>query len=122
MGEENYLTVSHTYLRCNYLGGAIVVITQTKAPNLPDATKTRFTPHEYRAIEETAEERHEYCNGEIIAISGGSEVHRAIACNLMSLPIDSDDRVVWWLAQSNQMILLTANRSMKGENSLFTSK
>ena len=39
--------------------------------------------HEYPAIEETAEERHEYCNGEIIAISGGSEVHRAIACNLL---------------------------------------
>jgi hypothetical protein len=52
-----------------------------------------------RAIEETAEERHEYCNGDVLAISGGSEVHRAIACNLMSLPIDSDDRVVWRLAQ-----------------------
>lgn len=36
----------------------------------------------------------------------------------MELPINSDDRVVWQLAQSNQMILLTANRSMKGENSL----
>ena len=60
-----------------------MVITQTNPPNLPDATKTRFTPDEYRAIEETAEERHEYCNGEILAISGGSEVHRAIACNLL---------------------------------------
>jgi hypothetical protein len=39
--------------------------------------------HEYRAIEETTEERHEYCNAEIIAISGASEVHRAIACNLL---------------------------------------
>ncbi len=39
----------------------------------------------------------------------------------MSRPSDSDDRVVWRLAQSNQMILLTANRSMKRENSLFTS-
>src|SRR4028118_1373095 len=121
LGEENYLTVSHNYLRSNYLGGAMVVITQTNPPNLPNATKTRFTPDEYRAIEETAEERHEYCNGEILAISGGSEVYRAIACNLMSLPINSDDRVVWRLAQSNQMILLTANRSMKGDNSLFTS-
>ncbi|WP_293297172.1 Uma2 family endonuclease [Microcoleus sp. PH2017_11_PCY_U_A] len=36
-----------------------------------------------RAIEETAEERHEYCNGEIIAMPGGSEVHSAIACNLL---------------------------------------
>nr|WP_204102850.1 ACP S-malonyltransferase [Spirulina major] len=36
----------------------------------------------------------------------------------INLPINSDDRIVWRLAQSNQMILLTANRSMKGENSL----
>ncbi len=60
-----------------------MVIAQVNPPNLaPDAT-TRFTPDEYRAIEETAEERHEYCNGEIIAMSGGSEVHSAIACNLL---------------------------------------
>jgi hypothetical protein len=36
----------------------------------------------------------------------------------MDLAIDSDDRVVWRLAQENQMILLTANRSMKGKDSL----
>ena len=36
----------------------------------------------------------------------------------VDLPVNSDDRIVWRLAQSNQMILLTANRSMKGENSL----
>ncbi len=60
-----------------------MVIAQVNPPNLaPDAT-TRFTPDEYRAIEEMAEERHEYCNGEIIAMSGGSEVHSAIACNLL---------------------------------------
>lgn len=36
----------------------------------------------------------------------------------MELSIDSDDRVVWRSAQENQMILLTANRSMKGKDSL----
>ena len=36
----------------------------------------------------------------------------------IDLPINSDDRVVWRLAQENQMILLTANRSMKGKDSL----
>ncbi|MBW4693064.1 MAG: ACP S-malonyltransferase [Lyngbya sp. HA4199-MV5] len=36
----------------------------------------------------------------------------------MNLSINSNDRIVWQLAQANQMILLTANRSMKGENSL----
>ncbi len=56
-----------------------MVIAQVNPPNLaPDAT-TRFTPDEYRAIEETAEERHEYCNGEIIAMSGGSPAHSRIA-------------------------------------------
>jgi hypothetical protein len=43
---------------------------------------------------------------------------RFITFDEMKLPINSDDRVVWQLAQSNQMILLTANRSMKGKNSL----
>lgn len=36
----------------------------------------------------------------------------------MNLSIDSNDRVVWKIAQEHQMILLTANRSMKGEDSL----
>ena len=34
------------------------------------------------------------------------------------LAFPSDDRVVWQYAQSNQMILITANRSMKGKDSL----
>ena len=34
------------------------------------------------------------------------------------LPIDSNDRVIWQFIQSNQMILLTGNRSMKGKDSL----
>ncbi|TAF04103.1 MAG: Uma2 family endonuclease [Nostocales cyanobacterium] len=61
-----------------------MVIAQTNPPNLDsDATKTHFTPDEYRAMEETAEERHEYCNGEIIVMPGGSEVHSAIASNIL---------------------------------------
>ncbi|MBR8832159.1 MAG: hypothetical protein N5P05_002394 [Chroococcopsis gigantea SAG 12.99] len=36
----------------------------------------------------------------------------------IELAMASDDRTVWRFAQVNQMILLTANRSMKGENSL----
>lgn len=60
-----------------------MVIAATKPPSLTDPTKNRFTVDEYRAMEETAQERHEYCNGEIIAMSGGSEVHSAIACNLL---------------------------------------
>jgi len=36
----------------------------------------------------------------------------------VGLPADSDDRVVWRFAQANQMLLLTANRNAKGEDSL----
>ena len=36
----------------------------------------------------------------------------------IDLSNDSDDRIVWRLAQEKQMILLTANRSMKGKDSL----
>ncbi|MBD2317959.1 ACP S-malonyltransferase [Phormidium tenue] len=34
----------------------------------------------------------------------------------VDLAINSNDRVVWRLAQEKQMILLTANRSMKDKN------
>jgi hypothetical protein len=43
---------------------------------------------------------------------------RFISFDEVELPITSSDRVVWHFAQENQMILLTANRSMKGEDSL----
>ncbi|MBD2496952.1 Uma2 family endonuclease [Nostoc sp. FACHB-280] len=49
----------------------------------PDIVKTRLTLDEYRAMEETHPERHEYRNGEIITMSGGSEAHSAIASNLL---------------------------------------
>lgn len=34
------------------------------------------------------------------------------------LSMDSSDREVWYYAQANQMMILTANRNMKGEESL----
>ncbi|MEO1134765.1 MAG: ACP S-malonyltransferase [Cyanobacteria bacterium J06639_1] len=43
---------------------------------------------------------------------------RFICFEEIDLPIDSNDRTVWKVAQSKGMILLTANRSMKGEDSL----
>lgn len=41
-----------------------------------------------------------------------------VALEDLSLPINSSDRVIWRFAQARQMILLTANRRMKGEDSL----
>jgi hypothetical protein len=43
---------------------------------------------------------------------------RFVTLEEVALSVESDDRVVWRFAQSNQMILLTANRRMKGKNSL----
>lgn len=43
---------------------------------------------------------------------------RFVTFKQMNLLIDSSDRTVWRIAQTNQMILLTANRSMKGKDSL----
>ncbi|WP_341528794.1 DUF5615 family PIN-like protein [Nostoc sp. UHCC 0302] len=43
---------------------------------------------------------------------------RFILFEEVGLAVTSDDRVVWQYAQANQMILITANRSMKGKDSL----
>ena len=36
----------------------------------------------------------------------------------VGLAMESSDRVVWRYAQEHQMMILTANRNMKGEDSL----
>ncbi|MEQ9000076.1 MAG: DUF5615 family PIN-like protein [Coleofasciculus sp. B1-GNL1-01] len=43
---------------------------------------------------------------------------RFVTFEEIALDIDSSDRTVWRVAQANQMILITANRSMKGKDSL----
>ena len=48
-----------------------------------DVITTCLTLDEYRAMEETNPERHEYRNGDIITMSGETEAHSAIASNLL---------------------------------------
>lgn len=43
---------------------------------------------------------------------------RFVTFREVGLLMDSSDRLVWQFAQDNQMLLLTANRNMQGENSL----
>jgi hypothetical protein len=43
---------------------------------------------------------------------------RLVTFAQVGLPINSTDRVVWRFAQAHQMLLLTDNRSMRGEDSL----
>lgn len=61
-----------------YLRGAIVVIAQVKSTDV----RVRLTLEEYREISETADERYEFCNGEIIAMPGGSTAHSSIAVDI----------------------------------------
>jgi predicted nuclease of predicted toxin-antitoxin system len=55
-----------------------------------------------------------------LAASGWLELVsiRFVLFEEVGLAVTSNDRVVWQSAQDNQMILITANRSMKGKDSL----
>lgn len=44
-----------------------------------------LTPEEYLALEETSEVRHEYIDGEIYAMAGGTQAHNLISLNLAVL-------------------------------------
>ncbi len=46
------------------------------------APQSRLAPEEYLAFERKAEEKHEYWDGEIVAMAGGSPAHNAICFNL----------------------------------------
>ncbi|MBD1823389.1 Uma2 family endonuclease [Cyanobacteria bacterium FACHB-DQ100] len=46
---------------------------------------TRYTPEEYLALEETAEFKSEYHDGEIIPVTGGSLNHNEVITNLCAL-------------------------------------
>lgn len=45
------------------------------------ATEKRYTPEEYFQLEETATDKHEYLEGEIILMTGGTPAHNRIALN-----------------------------------------
>ena len=58
-----------------------MVIAQEK-PTIATVAKTFVTLEEYRAIAETSEERYEYCNGEMIVMSGGTATHSRITVEI----------------------------------------
>ena len=47
------------------------------------ASKQRMTEAEYLAFERASEEKHEFADGEIVATSGGTLEHSAVAANLL---------------------------------------
>lgn len=51
--------------------------------------KKKYTPEEYLALEEPAEYRSEYVNGDIFKMAGGTEAHIQISYNVTKLFADS---------------------------------
>jgi Uma2 family endonuclease len=47
------------------------------------AVRTKLSPQEYLDLERAAEQRHEYADGEIFAMAGGTLEHSAVAANLL---------------------------------------
>jgi len=47
------------------------------------AQRIRMTEDEYLAFERASDERHEYADGEIFAMAGGSEAHSAVAAGMI---------------------------------------
>ena len=47
------------------------------------AAEKRYTVDEYLALEEVSEIKHEFFNGEIFTMSGGTESHSLIGSNLV---------------------------------------
>ncbi len=47
------------------------------------APSRRMTPAEYLAFERTSEQKHEYADGEIFAMSGGTLEHASVAANIL---------------------------------------
>lgn len=45
-------------------------------------SQTKLTPEEYLEFDRKSEERHEYFNGEIFAMSGAKRNHNVIAWNI----------------------------------------
>ena len=57
---------------------------------------------------------------DILAVEGWLQLlpMQLVTLQDVGLPTDSSDRELWRFAQGRQMILLTANRSMRGDESL----
>ena len=49
----------------------------------PSDKKPRLTPTQYVAMEQASEQKHEYADGEIFAMAGGTREHNLIAANVL---------------------------------------
>jgi Uma2 family endonuclease len=80
---------SKHYRQTNCLTNRLIKSIFEKSRNMSALPATKlYTPEEYLLLEETAVEKHEYYQGEIFAMSGGSLVHNQIVRNALTA-IDS---------------------------------
>lgn len=63
---------------------AIALQEQPKNTVSDSEEKRDYTPEEYLALEETAEEKHEYYDGEITPMTGGTTNHNTLALTIAS--------------------------------------
>jgi Uma2 family endonuclease len=61
-----------------------IALTEPQKNLISDAEeKTLYTPEEYLALEETATEKHEYHDGKIISMTGGTTNHNTLSINFV---------------------------------------
>lgn len=63
----------------------MVVLTETKITPAENQVNHYYSPEEYLALEEKAETKHEYHNGEILEMAGATLNHNKIALNFCRL-------------------------------------
>lgn len=78
-----------------------------------NAIALHLTEDEYLALEDKADEKHEFVNGEMIAMSGGTPAHGAIAANL--------SRVLGTLLKGRPCLVLSSDvRVSVGPTGMYT--
>ena len=77
------------------------------------ALKKRFTIEEYLRFEEQAEQRHEYHNGNVIPMSGGTIEHNQIAANILTeikVALRTQQRSCWATGSDMKVWIEAAQR------------
>jgi Uma2 family endonuclease len=83
------------------------------------ATCKRMSPNEYLAFERAAEQKHEYADGEIFAISGGTFEHSLVAANLLrELGVSLAGRPCWPLTSDMRVKVEGSSRYLYPDGSV----
>jgi len=76
---------------------------------MPTATPVpQLTPHDYLQGERDGEQRHEYLNGELVALSGGSRAHNLLATRVARLLGNHTEGTACRVYQSDMKVRIEA--------------